>query len=485
MITEMERLLLRVDTLSRGNQYLQQKVREKDKEIEQLKLSFAQQAEKIKLLEDENAYIKRQFARLENEFRKYHNENTPSGALPPYLKEPVKIEKEKEDKPDGRSLAHDNKRNARPRHCDRTERLEMTNCPCCGDELSKVNAEPNERKIMALRISEVEHVRYLLPRYYCRKCRKEFSPKVPNTIPNSKFDINLILAFSVLTTQSKLSVDDARKIMKTFFKAGVSKAAINNHLLKFRRYLGPDYAKLEAEIMKEKVIHRDETGCRKNGKLNWIWAAVTKKRAFFRILAGRGRKEAEKFQPSRKSKTVCDGYGAYNGTTKEIQRCWAHLTRKLDEPEHWSCSDKEIDEYVALAKNIHSLFSRAKKDKEKFGVSVDLRKKYDEELLKILQYRGLTGVNRDAITNYIMSYWEEWFVFLQYNEVEPTNNRAERALRHLVLKRRISQQNRSTFGQEALQMQESIYMTCHLQGKDYMETLRHAVERETNDAGKL
>jgi len=28
-------------------------------------------------------------------------------------------------------------------------------------------------------------------------------------------------------------------------------------------------------------------------------------------------------------------------------------------------------------------------------------------------------------------------------------------------------------------------MTCHLQGKDYMETLRHAVEREINDAGKL
>ena len=485
MITEMERLLLRVDTLTRGNAYLQEKLQQTQKDDGQLKQVIAQQAEAIKQLREELAYIKRQFARLENEFHKYHNENTPSGALPPYLKEPVKIEQEKEDKPDGRSLAHDNKRNARPRHCDRTERLEMTNCPCCGDELSKVNAEPNERKIMALRISEVEHVRYLLPRYYCRKCRKEFSPKVPNTIPNSKFDINLILAFSVLTTQAKLSVDDANKIMKTFFKANISSAAINNHLLKFRRYLGPDYAKLEAEIMKEKVIHRDETGCRKNGKLNWIWAAVTKKRAFFRILAGRGRKEAEKFTPSKNSITNCDGYNAYNGTTKEIQRCWAHLLRKLNEPEHWSCSDKEIDEYMVLAKNIHTLFSRAKEDKEKMGVGAELRKKYDEELLKILQYKGLTGINRDAITNYIMSYWGEWFAFLQYQEVEPTNNRAERALRHLVLKRKISQQNRSTFGQEALQMQESIYMTCHLQGKDYMETLRHAVERETNDAGKL
>jgi len=485
MLTEMEKLLLRVDTLSRGNQYLQQKVQEQDKEIEQLKLSNAQEIEEKKQLREELAFVKRQFARLENEFRKYHNENTPSGALPPYLKEPVKIEHEKEGKPDGRSLAHDNKRNARPKHCDRTVKLHMENCPCCGGNLAKINARPNERKLTELHISEAEDVRYLLPRYYCKKCRKEFSPKVPNSIPNSKFDINMIVAFSVLTTQAKLSIDDTSKIMKTFFKADISPAAISNHLLKFRKYLGPDYAKLEAEIMKEKVLGRDETGCRKNGKLNWVWAAVTPKRAFFRILSGRGSKEAGKFKTSEDSITNCDGYAAYNDTAGEKQRCWAHLTRKLEEPEHWYQSDKEGEEYLEFAEKIFKLFSHAKDDKVKLGVSAELRKKYDDELLGLLQYKGLEGLNRNAITNYIMGCWGEWFVFLQYNGVEPTNNATERALRHFVLKRRISQQNRSTFGQEALQMQESIYMTCHLQGKDYMETLRHAVERETNDAGKL
>jgi len=273
--------------------------------------------------------------------------------------------------------------------------------------------------------------------------------------------------------------------MKTFFKADISPAAISNHLLKFRKYLGPDYAKLEAEIMKEKVLGRDETGCRKNGKLNWVWAAVTPKRAFFRILAGRGSNEATRFQTSEDSITNCDGYAVYNDVAGEKQRCWAHLTRKVEKPEHWFQSDKEGDEYLEFAEKIFQLFSRAKKDKGKLGVSPELRKKYDDELLRLLQYRGLAGLNRDAITNYIMGCWGEWFVFLQHKVVEPTNNATERALRHFVLKRRISQQNRSTFGQEALQMQESIYMTCHLQGRDYMETLRHAVARETNDAGKL
>jgi len=485
MVSELERQLLRVDTLSRGNQWLQEKNLEKDKIIEQLQLNIAQQADEIKQLREELSLVKKQFARLENEFRKYHNENTPSGALPPYLKEPIEIEREKENKPDGRSLAHDNKRNTRPRRCHRTLKLHMENCPCCGEKLAQIKSKPNERKLMELHVSEVEDVRYLLPRYYCKKCRKEFSPKVPNAIPNSKFDINMIVAFSVLTTQAKLSIDDTSKIMKTFFKADVSPAAISNHLLKFRKYLGPDYAKLEAEIMKEKVLGRDETGCRKNGKLNWVWAAVTPKRAFFRILAGRGSKEAARFKTSEDSITNCDGYAVYNDVAGEKQRCWAHLTRKLESPEHWFQSDKEGDEYLEFAEKIFQFFSRAKKDKIRLGVSAELRKKYDDELLRLLQYRGLAGLNRDAITNYIMGCWGEWFVFLQYEAVEPTNNATERALRHFVLKRRISQQNRSTFGQEALQMQESIYMTCHLQGKDYMETLRHAVERETNDAGKL
>jgi len=485
MITEMDRLLLRVDTLTRGNAYLQEKLQQLQKENEQLKQGITQLIDEKKEAMEEISYLKRQFARLENEFRKYHNENTPSGALPPYLKEPVKIENEEEDKPDGRSLAHGNKRNARPLRCNKTKKLRLDSCPCCGGKLSEINAAPNERVIMELHIPAVEHVRYLLPRHYCRKCRKEFSPKVPNAIPNSKFDINLIVAFSVLTTQAKLSIDDTCKVMKTFFKADISPAAISNHLIKFRKYLGSDYAKLEADMLKEKVIGRDETGCRKNGKLNWFWAAVTKKRAFFQILAGRGKKEADRFKPSKNSITNCDAYAVYNSTTEKKQRCWAHLSRKLNEPEHWFQSDKESDEYVGLAEKVHKLFSRAKNDKEKLGVSVELRKKYDKELLKLLQYRGLTGLNRDAITNYIMACEGEWFTFLQYEDVEPTNNRTERALRHFVLKRRISQQNRSTWGQEALQMQESVYMTCHLQGKDYMETLRHAVERETNDAGKL
>jgi len=485
MVSEMERLLLRVETLSRSNQWLQEKNKEKDKIIEQLQLVNVQRTEEIKVLREELAYIKKQFARLENEFRKYHNENTPSGSLPPYLKEPVEIEREKEDKPDGRSLAHDNKRNARPRRCHKTVKLHMDNCPGCGEKLVKVNAKPNERKLTELHIPDVEHVRYLLPRYYCKKCRKEFSPKVPNAIPNSKFDINMIVAFSVLTTQSKLSIDDTSKIMKTFFKADISPATINNHLIQFRKYLGPDYARLEAEIMKEKVLGRDETGCRKNGQLNWVWAVVTPKRAFFRILAGRGSKEASKFNTSKDSITNCDCYAVYNKIAGEKQRCWAHLTRKLEEPEHWYQSDKEGDEYLEFVEKIFKLFSRAKDDKVRLGVSAELRKKYDDELLRLLQYKGLIGLNRNAITNYVMGCWGEWFVFLQYENVEPTNNATERALRHFVLKRRISQQNRSTFGQEALQMQESIYMTCHLQGKDYMETLRHAVERETNVTGKL
>ena len=48
--------------------------------------------------------------------------------------------------------------------------------------------------------------------------------------------------------------------------------------------------------------------------------------------------------------------------------------------------------------------------------------------------------NIDAIMNYIMHYNTDWFAFLEYGGVEPTTNRVERGLRHVVIKGKVSQQ---------------------------------------------
>jgi hypothetical protein len=56
---------------------------------------------------------------------------------------------------------------------------------------------------------------------------------------------------------------------------------------------------------------------------------------------------------------------------------------------------------------------------------------------------------------------------LHHPAAEPTNNRAERALRPAVIARKISCGNRTERGKEALQTLTSLATTCTLRGNDF------------------
>jgi len=67
------------------------------------------------------------------------------------------------------------------------------------------------------------------------------------------------------------------------------------------------------------------------------------------------------------------------------------------------------------------------------------------------------------------------WTFLDNPAVPPTNNEAERALRALVLKRKISGPTRSKRGDEFLAHGFSVYETCRRQGRDLWNYMHEAV----------
>jgi len=95
------------------------------------------------------------------------------------------------------------------------------------------------------------------------------------------------------------------------------------------------------------------------------------------------------------------------------------------------------------------------------------------------------GKNADKLMNYIMKFEDEWFTFLKYEEVEPTNNLAERSLRHIVIKRKISQQSRSERCKESYAMQVSLYKSAQQRGENYIELLHNVLERQLFEMGKF
>ena len=67
------------------------------------------------------------------------------------------------------------------------------------------------------------------------------------------------------------------------------------------------------------------------------------------------------------------------------------------------------------------------------------------------------------------------WTFLGHQQVEPTNNAAEQALRGIVLKRKISGPTRSRRGDEFIARGFSALESCRRQGRDLLDYLHHAV----------
>jgi len=82
-----------------------------------------------------------------------------------------------------------------------------------------------------------------------------------------------------------------------------------------------------------------------------------------------------------------------------------------------------------------------------------------------------TAATCQNLLNSLPSLW----TFLRDSRVQPTNNDAERALRQLVLKRKISGPTRSRRGDEFIARGFSVHETCRRQGRDLWNFMHQAV----------
>lgn len=433
-----------------------------------LEEQLAQLAEKVAQLEKENK-------KLHNQLRKFLNENTPSGALSPYLKDELKkmTTEQKETDEENMKTAKFNQRNRRKSY-DRKELHRIKKCPDCGTKLKRRKKRMG-RVVTHLELPKIENVLHENETGYCENCNKIVIAPLPDTLPKSKFDLNvhllIILLYAIGATQRK-----TREILG-WFGVCASNASINNMIHRVQKYLGErKYRELEERLKKSVSCGADETSHRYRGKIYYVWAVANAKTVFYRIEKNRRHCHAKKL-PTGKVIT-CDGYRAYDGTKKKLQRCWAHLLRKARMPEFPFDSEEQIDQYKEFVSGLARIYREAKDVK---GRNEVLKEVFDKKLKAFVLKPRKQEDNLLKVLNYIAGYEGEWFTFLEMKGVDSTNNRCERALRPMVIRRKISQHNWSVDGMHGLEVMQSLYETCKLRNEDFMKLVKNEVEANIHE----
>ena len=168
---------------------------------------------------------------------------------------------------------------------------------------------------------------------------------------------------------------------------------------------------------------------------------------------------------------VSDRYAAYAFVdAQQRQVCWAHLLRDFTRIAQRGGHAGQVGRGLLGAGYL--LFRWHKQ----YRTAVQFERLSRRIKRLLLQGNTQTACSRTAKTcANLLKLWPAMWTFLDHATVPPTNNEAERALRALVLKRKISGPTRSRRGDDFLAHGFSAYETCRRQGRDLWNYLHGAM----------
>jgi transposase len=223
------------------------------------------------------------------------------------------------------------------------------------------------------------------------------------------------------------------------------------------------YREALADVRASQWAGADETPWKLRGKKMWLWVGVAKRATVFRVTRGRGAKELEGLLGDFEGIVSSDRWCAYQIYGKR-QLCWAHLARNFKK---LGLRGGKAAQFAAEGEQVcDRVFERWRCYREgtleRDALKQGMRK--IQASFRRLVERGAESINRKVagLCRNLLKLWPSLWTFLD-EEVELTNNTAERALRKAVLWRKNCFGNQSEDGLRYAERILSVSATCQQQ----------------------
>ncbi len=435
-------------------------------------LLTAPRAELVKLiydLIDENQSLKSQIAELQEKLL----EKNPPGRTnrPPDFVKPNTLGKHHKERK-RRSAGY-----ARKNEAPTTQVFHAyQTCPNCNGVLGKPSVS-HTRQIIDIVISPVAVTEHVVCKRWCMECQKRVVPSVSFgdiAVGHHRIGVNLMSMIVTMRDRLRLPIRVIQHYLTTFHNVKISEGEIVLLLDAAAGRGKKTYDAIKETVFAAPSVHGDETGGRENGKNGYVWNFVTPTHQYMLYRKSRGSKvvkeligeEGEQFH----GVLTTDFYAAYNVHTGFHQRCWTHLLRDIHELTEEDPKNKVVKRW---ARRIHAIYQEAATwsgpdPQLPIGTQAQERirqEAYFKEKLKQISMPYLTSLTpQSPLCGRIIKFLPELFTFVRFPNVSPTNNLAERTLRHTVVQRKISGGTRSAKGSETRMILGSLFGTWNLQG---------------------
>jgi transposase len=346
-------------------------------------------------------------------------------------------------------------------------------CRRCGHPLSGEDAEPRRHQVAELPPIEPEVHEYRLHRLCCPHCQTVSCGALPDGVPRTSFGPRLHAALSVLTGAYRLSKRQVAQLCSDLLGLTISIGMIAKLERITAEVLERPVAELAERVKTAEAANIDETGWREKGRKAWLWVVVTAAGIVFRI--GRSRAGAvaqDLLGEEPKPIVISDRFPGYEWIKlKSRQICWAHLRRDMQAMIDRDGDGAEVGRRLLWQSN--KLFESWHKVRDgtirrsTFLQTVAWLRPMVRSALE--SGAGCACPKTAATCAGLLRLWDCLWTFTRVEGVEPTNNAAERALRHAVIWRRISGGTDSETGSRFAERILSVVATCRQQRLNALE----------------
>jgi len=422
---------------------------------------------RVRELEKENLELKKKLGFFENS-------NTPPSAR----KFPQKKNgKSKENSQKKRGAPKGHRGATRPKlEPDEIVDVVATECEICGSHKVQDLNDPDKRTIEDIPPPQkIKVIQFNRHRVRCEDCGHEFISKHPDCPQVGNFGIYLLVYITMLKFHLRGVLRKIQDFLLFENNFEISPKGILDILMRVGDVCKTEYDKSIMKIRNAEWVHIDETGIKINGDPHWLWIFRTNNDEILVVIRkSRGRKVLDEILgESWDRPIVVDGWKAY-WKYSIIQRCWAHLLRKVD-----AFKDKS-DYGKQLSEEIHHYFNRMKDFLERDPSTeerIKQKSSYEKEMKEIVEKYREYGELKVPIV-YIKNGLGKWYTCLLYPGMEPTNNLGEQAIREHVIMRKIIGCFRSEKGAKNYQYIASLLASWKLQEKNIFEELQAILRKE-------
>jgi hypothetical protein len=443
---------------------LQERIRQLEEQVSVLLRRVESLEEENRALRDENRSLREQLDEAERK--------TARQAAPFRREERDKVSPSDRKRP-GRKAGHPGTCRRVPEQIDEEIEVPLDECPKCGGPIhGVVTLEQYIEEIPPVRPRVTKLVTW---RAECPCCGEVHSSHPLQTSLGqgaAKVQIGpraLSLA-AYLNKRCGLSMRNTCDVLGqfglTFTAGGLSQA-----LMRIADRVSGWYDSVRETLRHSAAVFADETSWWVGEPGWWLWGFTTPETTVYRVAKSRGSQVVlETLGEEFAGVLVSDCLASYDPPVYRKHKCIAHHLRAIAEARKRSDTPDAsyLNRWKWLFQAVIALW-KARPEMSPMAFAEE-RDRIEAAMERLLE-ESVSQPGDVAVQNRLLKQWPHLLGCLHDPAAEPTNNRAERALRPAVITRKISCGNRTDRGRHCWEILASLAETCHQRSHSFLDEL--------------